>query len=290
MKTRICCLLLVICPAALSQSKNPGYTNVPDLHASVREGRAFTYADLLRLVCPKFKINQDRATASVSDCGPIRIPGGKNQFAEAAGENASLQSVRTLDAKIPGKPQLLLMFQIKHEGDEPHQPFDLALFEIAGKPRLLDVVEGPSTPDDTGDLWSEGLLQLSPSADAFVFETNHSNSQQGYRNLIVFFTAGGRIQEIEDVMLLSCRGCEDGNFDESVTISASPDPAHEFNRIVFRVTLDLLPDDPGVEHPKRGRRSRRLFTGNYRWDAAMKKFTDPTHALDALDPFNKKNY
>jgi len=290
MNTRLCCLLLIACPAALSQSKNFGYTNVPDLRAPIRAGSPFTYADLLRQVCPTFKISRDHATASVSECVPIRLPGGEDQLADTPDENASLQSVRTLDAKIPGKPQLLLMFQIKDEGDEPHQPFDLALFEIADKPRLLDVVEAPSTPDDTGDLWSEGLLHLSPTADAFVFETNHSNSQQGYRSLDVFFAFGGRIQEIADVMLLSCRGCEDGNFDENVTIATAPDPGREYNRVTFRVTLDLLPDDPGVEHPKRARRSRRLFLGNYRWDAAMKKFTDPNHALDALDPFNKKNY
>lgn len=207
-----------------------------DLSTPIQENSKYTYADLLRLICPDLKIDKDDATiASASKSVAIRTLGSKDP-PEAWDAAIQVENVNTLDAKISGPPQLLLMFDIKPAGDDAHHPTgELALFDIAAAPRLLDVVESPSMPDDHGSLWGHGLLHLSPTSDAFVFGTNHSNSSQGYHAFTILFVNAGRIRQIEDVMLLSCNYCKGGAFRESAKITAAS------NQITIRVVLKLLP-------------------------------------------------
>lgn len=244
-----------------------------ELTTPVRKGLKYTYVDLLRLICPDLKVDKNDPTiASASKSVPIRTLGSKEPPEEWDGE-IQVENVTTLDAKIPGPPQLLLMFDIKADDNAQHPTGELALFDIAAAPRLLDVVESPSMPDDHGSLWGNGLLHLSPTSDAFVFETNHSNSSQGYQAFTILFVNRGRIRQIEDVMLLSCNYCNGGAFGESATISAAS------NQITIRVVLKFLP-----------KKSARIYSATYRWNAAKQQYIPTSNALRLLETFNQKNY
>ncbi|HYL73375.1 MAG TPA: hypothetical protein VEU96_04180 [Bryobacteraceae bacterium] len=256
-----------------------------ELSTPIQKDSKYTYADLLRLICPDLKIDKvDPAIASATKSVPIRTLGSKDPPESWDGE-IQVENVNTLDAKISGPPQLLLMFDIKADGDDAHHPTgELALFDIAAAPRLLDIVESPSMPDDHGSLWGHGLLHLNPTSDAFVFETNHSNSSQGYQAFTILFVNRGRIRQIADVMLLSCNYCNGGTFHESATISAAS------NQITIRVVLKLLPNPDYIEHPRRTKTSTRIYSTTYRWNAAKQKYIPTSNALSLLEAFNQKNY
>ena len=262
-----------------------GRAAILDLKEAVRP--KLSYAALLRQVCRHLEVRSDHSQANVKNCVPIYIIASDDQ--SPVNGDSILQNVSTVDLKIPGKPQLLLKFQIRDEGEELASPYKLALFEMGEKPRLLDVVEAPSSPDHGGDLWENGVLHLSPTADAFVFETFHWNSQQGYHDLEVMYVYDGKIRLIDAAMLLKCRSCNDGNFEETATIATAPDPGRPFNKILFRVSLDLQPDDPGTDRRVRTRRERREFVATYRWDATRLDFIDPGKTLEKLAAFNEKN-
>jgi hypothetical protein len=251
------------------------FAGAQDLTTPVLKTSKFTYADLLRRICPDLKIaKDDPATGTATKTVPIRRLYGKDP-PEEWDVPIKIENVNTLDAKIDGAPQLLLQFDIKGEDDHPTR--HLALFDIAAAPRLLDVVESPSTPDDPGSLWGKGLLHLSPTSDAFVFQTDHSNSSQAYQSFTILFVNNQHISQIEDVKLLSCTGCQSGTFTENATITTAPDLVGGWKQIAVRVVL-------------RTGKSMRVYSAIYRWNAAKQNYIATSNALQLLEAFNQKNY
>jgi hypothetical protein len=243
-------------------------------------GSKITYADLLKRVFEEVKVDsKEPGAATASDSLPIRPLLGKDP-AEALTGTVRIEGISRVGIRIPGRPQALVMFSV-NPGEPDPDKVDLALFDIAGAPKLLDIVEAPSFPDDAGGLWPGDFLVLSDSADALVYESNHSNSSQGYQGLTVVAVRNAKVEPLLRIDLLSCDGCHSGSFTEKAAISTAPDPGSSYRKLIVKVTRELR---------RGGVKSSRTFAAEYRWDPAKGEYRPLSRDLEELAAFNEKNY
>jgi hypothetical protein len=256
-----------------------------DLHAPIQPGSKVTYADLVGIVFPAFERDKDDPSAIVADTSaPIRQSDNSRKPWDGPLKVTGFGSV---DIRIPGGPQFLLTFQVDDGGNGvPINAF--ALFKLAPRPLLLDVIEAPGFPDDPGGIVR--TLTLGPHSDALIYGARHSNSQQGYERSGILYVWGGRIDTVYDVMLLNCRGCKDGDFEQSATIDTLKDPGREFDQVAIKIKLKRDADPPDSDHRPRRRAYRRVFSGTFRWDPVKHRFTTFSKELGVFEAFNERNY
>ena len=264
-----------------------GYVALPgeSLDTPIAKGSQFTYEQLLKLVFPDLETQSDDPKSGMaSESVAIREFDGAGQAAQKETE-VPVSSVNTVPADLgPGKA--LLSFVTEIQGTDCRS---LALFDLAGTPRLLDVVQVPAFPDDPGGFSRK--VRLNDKTSALIFDAYHHNSDQGYQSRAIVFVHGERIKLISQVALLRYNGGSlGGSFDETATITTLPDPGREFAKVVIRATLKFLADPPDSEHQPRQRASARIYTSTLRWDAAKAEFTEPADGLAPLDKFNKDKY
>lgn len=196
----------------------------------------------------------------------------------------AVDGVELVPVKAGNARQVLLQFRAG--ADDPQPDRTVALFEVGPGIRLLDVGTISAWPDDYGSLEKS---KFSLNADTEVFETvtDHSNSQQGYEGRRYFFVAGERLHMIYDAELLNgqCIGGE--NFRERLSIGASPDPGLVYQKVTIKIALEMLPDTDCPEG-HRTRKTTRMFSGVFRWDAGRREFVTTSKELDALEAFNER--
>jgi hypothetical protein len=257
--------------------------NADDLHAPIQPGSKIAYADLLRIVFPDYKEDKDDPLAIAADTSaPVR-----HSDDSRTPWDGPLKVIFNSGTRIPGGAEFLLTFQVDN-GRDGGRTNAFALFKLETQPVLLDLIEAPGFPDDPGHVAS--ILELGPRTDGYVYACSHFNSQQNYEGSAILYVWGERINTFSEIGLLSCKGCSDGDFEQSITIDAIKDPEREFNRVEIKITLKRNADPPDSEHRPRRRAYRRVFSATYRWDPAKHEFTTLSTELEALRAFNKRNY
>ena len=255
-----------------------------DLHAPVQPGSKITYADLAGIVFPGFEPDKEDASAIVADTSaPVRQSDDSRKPWDGPLKVTAFDSVRI---HIPGRPQFLLTFHVDDGVGVGNNAF--ALFQLEPQPLLLDLIEAPGFPDDPGGIVR--TLTLGPHSDALIYGASHFNSQQGYERSGILYVWGGRIETVYDVGLLNCKGCSDGDFEQSVTIDAVKDPGREFNQVAIAIKLKRNADPPDSDHRPPRRAYRRVFSGTFRWDPVKHRFTTLSKELGVLEGFNQRNY
>jgi hypothetical protein len=259
--------------------------NADDLHAPIQPGSKITYAGLLGIVFPGYEQDKDDPSAIVAGTSaPVRQTDGSRKPWDRPLKVTGFGSV---NIRIAGRPQFLLTFQVD-QGTDGGRTNAFALFQLEPRPVLLDLIEAPGFPDDPGHIVS--VLNLGAQTEAIVYGCSHFNSSQVYEGSAILYVLGGQIHTLYGLGLLNCRGCNDGDFEESVAINALKDPQREFNQVEIEVTLKRDADPLDSEHRPRRRAYRRVFSATYRWDPAKHGFTTLSKELEALHAFNKRNY
>jgi hypothetical protein len=255
-----------------------------DLHSPIQPGSKVTYTDLLGVVFPGFERDKEDPQAIVADTSaPVRQSDNSRKPWDGPLKVTAFDSARI---RIPGPPQFLLTFHVDEGVGLGTNAF--ALFQLEPRPLLLDLIEASGAPDNPGGIVR--TLSLGPHSDALIYGAYHSNSQQGYDKSAILYVWGGRIDTLTEVMLLNCRGCHDGDFEQSAVIDAVKDPGREFNQVAITIKLKRDADPPDTDHRPRRRAYRRVFSATFRWDPVKHKFTTLSKELDALDAFNQRNY
>jgi hypothetical protein len=255
-----------------------------DLHKPIQPGSKITYADLAGIVFPGFEPDKEDPSAIVADTSaPVRQSDNSRKPWDGP---VTVTAFDSAGVRIPGPPQFLLTFHVDDGVGLGTNAF--ALFQLEPRPKLLDLIEAPGFPDNPGGIVR--TLTLGPHSDALIYGASHFNSQQGYEGSGILYVWGGRIETLYDVGLLNCKGCQDGDFEQSVTIDAVKDPGREFNQVAITIKLKRNADPADSDHRPRRRAYRRVFCGTFRWDPVKHKFTTLSKELDALDAFNQRNY
>lgn len=110
----------------------------------------------------------------------------------------------------------------------------LALFNLAGKPRLLDVVE--ISADRENYYW--GNLKISPKITLTVMEASHLNAGEDYHLFNFFYVKKDKFtQTLEEFpMLYSGRGCE-SQIIETGKLSTIPSAKKNFRDVIFKIKV-----------------------------------------------------
>jgi hypothetical protein len=254
------------------------------LRDPIRPGSIYTCQQLLAAIFSDFDTDDDNPTKG-SGSGSVAIREFDGPEAPAVSDaEIKVESVNVIATPGAGNGRALLSFV--SPVDEQNFMY-LAWIDLAGeKPKLLDVVQMPGTPDDSGSL--EQTIQLSDKTPAFVFRAYHSNSSRDHEEMSIVFVRRDHIEMLGHLAMLSGNG--DYRFKESVTISTQPDPSHEYNKVLARATLQLIADPQDTDHRPRQRASTRIFTNIYRWDPSQEKFIDTNKEIAVIDEYNKDKY
>jgi hypothetical protein len=255
-----------------------------DLHAPIQPGSKVTYADLLGVVFPAFEADKDNPSAIVADTSaPVRQSDNSRKPWDGPFKVTGYDSA---GIRIPGRTHFLLTFHVDDEDVLRANAF--ALFQLEPRPLLLDLIEAPGFPDDPGGIFR--ILPLGPHSDALIYGANHFNSQQGYRRSAILYVWDGRIDTLYEAMLLNCKGCEDGDFEQSIMIDGVKDPGRDFNQVAITIKLKRDADPADSDHRPRRRAYRRVFSGVFRWDPVKHRFATLSKELGAIEAFNQRNY
>ena len=249
-------------------------------------GARVNYTTLLRLVCSDLEVEEnDALRAKATGVIGIRELGSDKVPEPVEDVNFDIQSVKTVALLRSPQPRALISFVMPAlDGDQLVRY--LALFDLAPALRLVDVVSVYAFPDDAGDFDSH--FALNPTTDAYVYQSFHSNSSQGYQSTTILFVRGDRIEKIAEINLLNARGWEDvQGYEENEHISTAPAAGRPYRDVVIRVEFKLVADDQESEHRPLRRGSIRYYSAVYRWDAAAHRFVTTSKELDALDKFNR---
>jgi hypothetical protein len=259
-----------------------------ELRQTVMAGSKYSYADLLRKVFPNLKVNKAEPEAATASKSVSIRPVNRDEKPFECTSDVKISDVRRIDLHAVGQRQVVLMFTLDHD-DGTVGASDLALFDVSGNPKLLDIVEAPSFPDDHGWLTSDsGPLHINEATDAFVMYTQHHNSSESYENYTPIFVDNGKFKTIDSFDLLSCNDYNDA-FQERIAFSTAPDPERRYNKVLARVTVEVLPDPPDQKPRRRTKKSVRSYTAEYRWDTAKGEYAPASTQLPRLAEFNGKN-
>jgi hypothetical protein len=249
------------------------------LRQPVMAGSKYSYADLLRKVFPNLKVDKAAPeTATASKSVTIRHLTGDAEPFEVA-DTAKITDVKRVDMRIPGKPQLLLMYAVD-QNDGTRGASELALFDMSNASKLLDVAEGPETPpDDHGWVDSEILLlHLNDTTDVFVFVTEHHNSTEGFDSFTPIFVHNGRLKKIDTFDLLSYNDSAIGPWVERIAFSTAPEPGRSLGIVTVRVTLELKPMHVSATEPNRPC----AHIAQYAWGEGIPDRVDTTREIDQI--------
>jgi hypothetical protein len=135
---------------------------------------------------------------------PYRHIEGAQSKTTPAGPLA-IKMLRSLQVRAGGRQRLALMADLGQSDDDVAEFTLLALFDLSGKPKLLDVVE-VGTDRLTG-LADRPVRPLGRGADLLVVESEHFGGGTGYLGTELILARNGRFSLIAAIATFNTSGC-----------------------------------------------------------------------------------
>jgi hypothetical protein len=244
---------------------------VPDLDSLPAPGLAKAGEPTAHTIVPYRHIERD--DAKTVPAGPVAI-----------------QLLTALTIKADGKSRLALLVDLGPSDEAVTEFTLLALFDMADRPKLLDVVE-VGTDRLTG--FAGKPLPLGQGhkdgADLITIDSDHFNSNEDFVGTELIFVRNNRFQLAGSLFTFDVRLCASRRTQEPV-IATVPDPGERYRKIHVAVneSVTLQPDRAGCSGEKIPRPLRRTYHAAYRWNAAQKHFEMTSGDLRKLDRKNNK--
>lgn len=275
-------LLVVVCLLSWTVCGRAGLVKPSDPVAGHAE---LTYFDLMRMVItdldPETAADEPKAHQIVKY---RHIEGGS---AKTVPEGpVAIQYLEPLDIRSDGMARLVLMADLGPSDEAVAEFVLLALFDIRGTPRLLDVAE-VGTDRLTG-FADKPLLRLGHDTDLIRIDSDHFNSDEDFVNTELIFVRNDRFHLVDALYTYNAKSCA-YQLTEWPTVATFPDRNRRYGRIVLTVPekVALQPDaDCGEEkapHP-----FVRVFRATYRWSARRRTFVTTSSTLELLAKENGK--
>lgn len=251
-----------------------------DPHDPVPGHRGLSYLDLMTLLVPEIGTLNGAGDGTAPRIVRYRHIEGRGAKTKPRGPLA----IKFLDVlKIhPGDKNRLALIADLGESEFAVTGFTLlALFDLAGKPKLLDVVE-VGTDHITG-LTDQPLLRLGRGADLITVESGHFGGGLGYLNTELILLRNGRFSLIAAMPTFRSVEC---SYEGTQTrhIRTLPDPGGPYRRILVAVrdTLKLTNDAAACGGEKAPKPLTRMFRPTYRWNTRRRAFVTSSHDFAKL--------
>ena len=243
-----------------------------------------TYFDLMKMVVTDLTPQDVGDEGSARRIVDYRHIEGKDAKTVPAGPVA-IKYLEPLVLHGDGKTRLALMADLGPSDEAVAEFVLLALFDLHGKPKLLDVVEvGTDRLTGFSDI---PLLPLGHGSDLIRLSSDHFNSDEDYVNTELIFVRNGRFRLVDAVYTYNVRMCT-YQLTEWPAVKTMADRGRRYRRI--KITI---PEKVALQHEDCGDEQApqpfvRTFHAAYRWNAHRRAFVTTSSNLDKLAEENDK--
>lgn len=273
------CLLLP-CLGATAGAQGVSF---PDLGTALPGHQDVTYLDLARMVIPDLKTGTDGFYAGTLPIDMRHIEGPDSGGSPPP--TSSFPNAAVLDIKTGGKDRLTMLFDLGDSPDSAEGFAVLALYDLSGKPKLLDAV---NVAVDRNSYFREpNRLSLGAGDDAVVTMSTHFNSNQGYVGTALIMVRDDRFQLIDMIYTFDENVCAYRRT-QNLAFQTSGDN-QPYAAIKVTVTDATVPseEDCGEARPEA---SSHDISVTYRWDKAVSRYVKDSDAFERLSAENAKRF
>jgi hypothetical protein len=269
---------LLLCGAAPAAEAPKGPPPIDDFTAAVPDMPGTTWLDLLRPLFPGIaEATTMSAAATATGMIDLRSIGAGDDSWAQCGDKIELRSLDARPIQLGDKRRLVVTVSFADDCTGL-----LALFDAAGK--LIDAV---NVKGDQHVSFGDDYVRPLGAAGALVIASNwHDNSNQSYDIATLVLAKPDGFTSIGDVLAFGSRSCRDRFTEETVIRTAPAAPMARIDALVKRREQKFAADCD----TKRGPETVRVFTGNWRWNAAKSAYEAHTAQLDALAKSNAKDF
>jgi hypothetical protein len=254
----------------------------PELSSTVPGHQDVSYLDLARMIVPDLVAGED---GFYKGGAPIEMRDIIGDEGGSPPETINLPSAAVLPIKAGGKDRLTMLFDLGQAEDSAEGFAVLALYDLTGKPKLLDAVNVGT--DRNSYFRDPGKLALGPGDDALITMSMHFNSNQGYVGTILVLVRDDRFEPIDQI----------NTFDENVCAYKrtqdlsfqTPGSEKPYAPIKVTVTDATAPSGDSCEEPAPEAASRDISV-TYRWDKAKSRYVKDSDAFEKLSAENAKRF
>jgi len=246
----------------------------------LREGGKATYADLVRLIVPGVVVNGERYRGGQA----IDVRGIYRDMDGAKPESTEHLRVAAVPVRSSGRDRTVLLL------DFGRGLFDvgfaiLALFDAAGKPRLLDaanVATGTST-----FFLDPARLSVEAGNDVLMIQSSHFNSSQHYVNTVLVLARDDRLELVDAISTYNERSCA---YELTQQLGIQQRSGKPFADIAATVTERTIPSGERCGDAAEPEARTRAISVIYRWDVAAQRYLPDSDAFDVLARENEKRF
>lgn len=276
-------LLVIACLCTGTAFARAGLVQPTD---SVAGHADLTYLDLMKLVVTDLEPSSAGHHAQAHQIVNYRHIEGKDAKTDPAGP-VELNSLQPLVIHSDGKSRLVVMADLGPSDEAVAEFVLLALFDLRGKPKLLDVVE-VGTDRLTG-FADHPLLSLGHGSNLIRISSDHFNSDEDFVNTELIFVRHDRFHLLDAVYTYNVKSCT-YQLTEWPTVTTRADRGSRYRRIILTVPekLTLQPDAADCGDEKAPLPFVHTFRATYRWNVHRRAFVATSRNLDKLVRVNDK--
>ncbi|TIT47333.1 MAG: hypothetical protein E5W72_20425, partial [Mesorhizobium sp.] len=254
----------------------------PDLGSAVPVHEGTTYLDLARMIIPDLAPDKDGLYRGSMPVEMRHIEGSDSGGSPP--ETSGLSNAAALDIKAGGKDRLAMLFDLGSSSDSAEGFAVLALYDLAGKPRLLDAVN--VAVDRSTSFREPGKLPIGPSDDAIITLSTHFNSSQGYVSTPLILVRDDRFELIDMIYTFNENLCAYKRTQE-LAFQAVAD-GQPYAAIKATVTDTTVPNGESCDDDPAPKASSRDISVTYHWNRAA--YVKGSDALDKLAAENANRF
>jgi len=272
-----CLLLPCLWTAAGAQA-----VSFPDLGSALPGHKDVTYLDLARTVIPDLIADKDGFYK-----GGLPIEMGHIEGPDGGGSpppTSSLANAAVLDIKAGGKDRLTMLFDLGDSPDSAEGYAVLALYDLAGKPALLDAVN--VAVDRSTYFRDPGKLPVGPGDDAVITMSTHFNSSQGYVITPLILVRNDKFELIDMIYTFDENLCAYRRTQNVAFQALAQEP---YAAIKVTVTDATVPSGESCDEAPPEASSHDISV-TYHWDKAALRYVKDSDALDRLAGENAKRF
>jgi hypothetical protein len=271
-------LLPFMWTAALAQA-----VSFPELKSAVPGHQDVTYFDLAKMIVPDLNAGDDGFYKGSAPIEMRDILGGDDGGSPP--ETINLPNAAVLAIRAGGKERLTMLLDLGQAQDSAEGFAVLALYDLTGKPKLLDAVNVGT--DRSTYFRDPGKLALSADDNALITMSTHFNSNQGYVGTILVLVRNDRFEPIDQI----------NTFDENVcAYKRTQDLSFQtrgggkpYAAIKATVTDATVPSGESCEEPAPKAVSHDISV-TYRWDAKASRYVKDSDAFEKLSAENAERF
>lgn len=273
------CLLL----PSLWTAAHAQVAGFPELNNTVPGHQDITYFDLARMLIPDLKAGANGFYDGSAPIGMRDILG--DDEGGSPPETTSLSNAAVLTVKTGGKDRLAMLYDLGQAQDSAEGFAVLALYDLTGKPRLLDAVN--VAVDRSTSFHEPGKISIADGDDAVVTTSTHFNSNQGYVGTMLIMIRKDRFHLIDAIYTFDENYCA---YRRTQNLAFKSLGGHKpFAPIRATVTDATVPSKESCEEAPPKATSRDISV-TYRWDRAKSRYIRNSDAFEKLSAENEKRF